>query len=164
MSIPPEQGFRIQQLVQSEGLFLDEQAWDAWLALYEADCEYWVPMWDDDGDLTRDPQREVSLIYYPSRSGLEDRVFRVRTGRSSATTPMFRTTHLRGAPVCEEADGHWLAKFAWSTHAFRQGKTTTYYGRRTLWLRERAGELRIARSHAIVCNDLIDQVLDFYHI
>jgi 3-phenylpropionate/cinnamic acid dioxygenase small subunit len=56
-----------------------------------------------------------------------------------------------------------VAKFAWSTHAFRLGKTITYFGRRTLWLREREGVLRIARSHCLVANDLIDQVLDIYH-
>jgi hypothetical protein len=35
----------------------------------------------------QDPQREISLIYYPNRQGLEDRVFRIKTERSSATMP-----------------------------------------------------------------------------
>ncbi len=69
--------------MQREGLLLDEHAWEQWLELYEPDCEYWVPMWDDDGEPTRDPQSELSLIYYQSRSGLEDRVFRIKTGKSS---------------------------------------------------------------------------------
>ena len=30
-----------------------------------------------------DPQTEISLIYYPNKGGLEDRVFRIRTERSS---------------------------------------------------------------------------------
>jgi 3-phenylpropionate/cinnamic acid dioxygenase small subunit len=165
MQLTPDLAFRAQQLVLQEGLYLDERDWPRWLALYEPDCEYWVPMWDDDGEPTRDPQRELSLIYYTSRSGLEDRVYRIQTGRSAASTPMFRTAHIRSAPVCEPGnDGLLVAKFAWVTHAFRLGKTTTYYGQRTLCLREREGALRIARSHALVSNDLIDQVLDIYHL
>jgi anthranilate 1,2-dioxygenase (deaminating, decarboxylating) small subunit len=165
MNLTPDHAFRAAQLVQLEGLLLDEQDWDRWLALYEPDCEYWVPMWDDDGTPTRDPERELSLIYYASRSGLEDRVFRIRTGQSAASTPMFRTAHVRGAPVCEwSADGLLVARFAWVTYAFRLGKSHSYFGRSTLTLRERDGQLRIARSHILVANDLIDQVLDIYHL
>ena len=44
--------------------------------------------------LITDPQSEVSLIYYAHRGGLEDRVFRIRTERSSATSlPEPRTSH-----------------------------------------------------------------------
>lgn len=164
MPITIEQAHQINQLVQREGMLLDERAWDAWLELYEPDCEYWVPMWDDDGEPTRDPERELSLIFYRARSGLEDRAFRIQTGESSASNPMFRTAHLRTTPLCEEADGMIVARFAWTTHAFRLGKTTTYFGRRTLWLRPHEGGWRIAKSYTIVCNDVIDQVLDFYHL
>ena len=51
-----------------------------------------MPAWDDDDRLTEDPQSEISLIYYPDRQGLEDRVFRIKTERSSATMPDTRTT------------------------------------------------------------------------
>ncbi|WP_406179415.1 aromatic-ring-hydroxylating dioxygenase subunit beta [Streptomyces sp. NBC_01006] len=42
--------------------------------------------WADDDTLTTDPQREISLVHYPSRAGLEDRVFRIRTDCCSATS------------------------------------------------------------------------------
>jgi benzoate/toluate 1,2-dioxygenase beta subunit len=164
MSLSIEQSFRIGELVHREGVLLDDRAWDEWLDLYEPTCEYWVPMWDDDGEPTRDPQRELSLIFYESRSGLEDRVFRIRTGKSSASVPLFRTAHIRSMPLCEIDGEHLVARFNWTTHAFRLGKSLTYFGRRTLWLREREGRLRIARSHALVCNDVIEQVLDIYHL
>lgn len=164
MSVTADQAHQIGQLVQREGMLLDEHAWDRWLELYEPACEYWVPMWDDDGEPSRDPQNELSLIYYQSRSGLEDRVFRINTGRSAASVPLFRTTHIRSAPVCDREDGLFVARFGWVTHAFRLGKSLTYFGRRTLWLREHEGGLRIARSYTLVCNDLIDQVLDVYHL
>ncbi len=164
MLVTADQAYQIGQLVQREGMLLDEHAWEQWLELYEPDCEYWVPMWDDDGKPTRDPQSELSLIYYQSRSGLEDRVFRIKTGKSSASMPLFRTAHIRSTPVCEHADGLFIARFSWATHAFRLGKSHTYFGRRTLWLREHDRNLRIAKSYTLLCNDLIDQVLDVYHL
>ncbi|MCS5932991.1 aromatic-ring-hydroxylating dioxygenase subunit beta [Klebsiella pneumoniae subsp. pneumoniae] len=53
---------------------------------------HWMPAWGDDDQLTRDPQKEISLIYYPNREGLEDRVYRIKTERSGASTPEPRTT------------------------------------------------------------------------
>ena len=83
MTISLEQ---VQQFLYREARALDDRDWDTWLACYAPDVEFWMPAWDDDGELTRDPQREVSLIYYPNKEGLQDRVFRIRTDRSSATS------------------------------------------------------------------------------
>ena len=55
--------------------------------VYAPDVEFFMPSWDDDDRLTTDPHNEVSLIYYPSKQGLEDRVFRIETDRSSASRP-----------------------------------------------------------------------------
>ena len=44
---------------------------------------------------SRTRMREVSLIYYPHKGGLEDRVFRIRTERSSAYLPATS----RGRPI-----------------------------------------------------------------
>ena len=164
MTITIELALQINQLVQIEGQLLDDRNWDQWLSLYEPGCEYWVPMWDDDGEPTTDPQREMSLIYYQSRSGLEDRVFRIKTGKSTASMPLFRTVHIRTSAVCKREGDRICAQFNWSTHAYRLGKSHTYFGRRTLWLREHVQGLLIAKSHTLVCNDLIDQVLDVYHL
>ncbi len=85
---------QVQQFLYREARFLDDRDFDAWLALYAPDVEFWMPSWDDDDQLVTDPQTDVSLIYYDSRCGLEDRVFRIRTERSSATSlPEPRTSH-----------------------------------------------------------------------
>ena len=76
-----------------EARYLDDRDWDNWLALYDEKCTFWVPAWDDDGELTEDPQSEISLIWYGRRASLEDRVFLIRTERSSATIPDTRTNH-----------------------------------------------------------------------
>lgn len=53
-----------------------------------------MPAWDDYDTLTEDPVNEMSLIYCPNRGGIEDRVFRIKTDRSSATSlPEPRTGH-----------------------------------------------------------------------
>src|SRR3546814_2508739 len=84
----------IQRFLGREAAALDAKDWDSWIDLYHPDAEYWVPAWDDSGRLTEDPRREISLIYYPTRAGLEDRVYRIRTGRSSASSPAPRTSHI----------------------------------------------------------------------
>ena len=58
-----------------EARLLDDRAWEEWLQCYAPDAVYWMPAWDDDDTLVDDPQSQVSLIYYPNREGLEDRVF-----------------------------------------------------------------------------------------
>eukprot|EP01136_Pigoraptor_vietnamica_P002355 Opistho-1_new@30219 len=84
----------VQDLIAREAQALDDKNWDAWLGLFTEDVEYWVPAWDSEHVLTSDPQGEMSLIYYSNRSGLEDRVFRLRTERSAASVPLPRTCHM----------------------------------------------------------------------
>ena len=52
-------------------------------------------------------RREISLIYYGIKQGLEDRVFRIRTERSSATSlPEPRTSHnITNVEILEQSDG-----------------------------------------------------------
>ena len=76
-----------------EARLLDDRQWDEWLDLYSESVEYWMPAWDDDDRLTEDPHSQISLIDYPNRNGLEDRVFRIKTERSGASTPEPRTNH-----------------------------------------------------------------------
>jgi hypothetical protein len=76
----------IRQFLYREARFLDDKEWENWLALYAPDVEFWMPAWDDDDQLVTDPQTEISLIWYGNKGGLEDRVFRIGTERSSATS------------------------------------------------------------------------------
>src|SRR5258708_14697214 len=70
------------ELVHREAMYLDEQRWDDWLALYTDDCEYWMPAWKADGTPTTDPQARLSPISSANRAGLEDRTGRTRSGKS----------------------------------------------------------------------------------
>ncbi len=160
----PELQCAVDAFVQQEARCLDERRFADWLELYEPDVEYWVPAWGDDGLPTTDPERELSLIYYASRGGLEDRVFRVQGGHSSASTPPPRTCHLRAPALVVATSDGFEARFNWTTHAFRFNATTSYYGRKKIWLVRHGDTFRIVRSHTWILNDLIDQVIDFYHL
>ena len=106
------------------------QEFEQWLECYREDAEYWMPAWDVDDTLTTDPQSEISLIYYPDRSGLEDRVFRIRTERSSATSiPEPRTNHnITNVEILERRDGEVDVRFNWISYYFRYNHTDHYFG------------------------------------
>src|SRR3979409_232139 len=91
MSTIPLSG--VEAFLYAEARALDDRDWDSWLAFYAPDASFWMPAWDENDKLVEDPQAQISLIYYARRSGLEDRVFRIKTERSSASTPGPRTSH-----------------------------------------------------------------------
>lgn len=47
-----------------EAASLDEQDWDTWLSLFHSDCTFWVPTWLSEHQISFDPQRHLSHIYY----------------------------------------------------------------------------------------------------
>ena len=152
-------------LLHREGRLLDQRDWDAWLALYTEDAEYWIPMWDSEYELTSDPQSQLSLMYYPDRSGLEDRVFRLRTGGSAASTPLPRTCHLvTNIEVTETIEGAQVCA-NWQTASYRHKSTHSFFGYYDyLLVCDAQGDWRIKRKKITVINDLIPDILDFYSV
>jgi len=88
-----------------EALMLDEQRWDEWLALYAEDAVFWIPTYTMQGDPVTNPELSINLIYITSRSGLEDRIYRIRTGQSEASTPLPRTCHMITNVLAAEGSG-----------------------------------------------------------
>ena len=160
----PELSSAARELVTYEG-WLDQRELDAWIALYAEDAEYWLPCWDDEFTLTDNPNNELSLIYYGSRAGLEDRIFRLRTERSLASTPLPRTCHMINiAKVSEDKNGAIVVHSNWTTHAYRLSKAHSFFGQQTHTLRIMDGELKIAKRKIVVANDRIPNVLDIYSV
>jgi 3-phenylpropionate/cinnamic acid dioxygenase small subunit len=165
MGIDPDLRSAAVELIDLEGVLLDQKDWDAWLGLYTEDATYWIPAWDGDHELTKDPDREISLIYYPTGAGLEDRIFRLRTGHSLASTPLPRTVHLTSNHVVNEgADGSCEVRSNWSAHSYRLKKAHTFFGYQEHVLRQEVGRLRIASRKVVVANDLIPNLLDIYSV
>jgi len=124
-----------------------------------------MPCWDDDGTLVTDPEREISLIFYPNRQGLEDRVFRIKTERSSATMPDTRTSHNLSNIEIESVDGLTATvRFNWHTLAHRYQTTCSYFGM-SRYVIDFSGEApRVRNKYVVLKNDYIHQVIDIYHI
>lgn len=144
---------------------LDDKEWDEWLKFYDEDCEYWMPGWTDEDELTTNPHTEISLIYYPNKGGLEDRIFRIKTERSSASTPETRTSHnINNVEILEENETEVKIRFNWHTLSFRYKNTDHYFGTSFYTLKKVDGSYLISNKKIIIKNDYIRQVLDVYHI
>ena len=153
-----------RDIVMSEGWLLDTRQWDAWLALYDPSATYWLPCWLDEDHLTSDPKSQISLIYYSSRAGLEDRVFRIRTGQSLASTPLSRTAHLISIGHAREVDGKVEVGSSWAVHSIRGDAQHVFFGQQTHVFAEGDTGLKIVERRVVLANDRIPNVLDIYSV
>jgi len=78
-----------RRLLEREARFLDQLRYDDWLAMYAAECVYWVPSTPKAGD----PRREIAIMF-DDRRRLEDRIYRMRTGFAWSQAPASRTVRL----------------------------------------------------------------------
>ena len=153
-------------LLAREAVYLDERRWDEWIALFARDCEFWVPTWTAEGNLTQSPQTELSLMYFAGRGGLEDRIVRIRSGRSPAALPLPRTTHLIGNILSVEPPQAERIRLraSWSCHAYfpLMDITHTFFGRAEYELQRRDDLWLIAKKKTILENDRIPVPIDIY--
>ncbi|WP_028224994.1 anthranilate 1,2-dioxygenase small subunit [Paraburkholderia ferrariae] len=155
----------VEQFLYWKAELCDAQSWDEYLDLFDEHSEFHVPQWDSEHVYTTDPKRGMSLIYYANRTGLEDRVFRLRTGKSAASTPLPRTLHqITNVRIVEREGGELEVKANWTTFYARQGNGEHFFGRATYHLRANGSGWKITRKHVLLLNDTINAVLDFYHL
>lgn len=152
----------VVRFLGQEAKLLDDKDWDAWLALYALDAEYWIPSWDSDGTLVTDPTRHVSLIYYKNRGGLEDRVYRIRTGRSASSTPLARTCHTCQVIDVIQSEGAIKVQTNWRVDSDTDHEARSYFGTAYYTLVPQGDSWLIQSKKVVVLNDRIDQVLDVY--
>ncbi|MGN9714446.1 anthranilate 1,2-dioxygenase small subunit [Acinetobacter variabilis] len=158
--------FAVSQFLYRKAALCDAYDWDAYLDLYDEDSEYHIPQWINEHEYVKDPNQGLSYIYYEDRTGLEDRIFRIRTGKAASATPLPRTVHsINNIQVQHREDGLLEVKANWNTFYNRQGLEGYFYGLVTYILRRTDdGDFRIRRQHTLLLNDKIDSVLDFYHV
>lgn len=155
----------VAQFLYREARLLDTEQWDEWLGCYAPEASFWMPAWDDDDQLTTNPQTEISLIYYPDRQGLEDRVFRIKTERSSATLPDTRTSHnLTNIEVESWQDKQVTVCFNWQTLSYRYKTVSNYFGSSRYVIDFSGTHPQILSKYVVLKNDYINQVIDIYHI
>lgn len=155
-------------LLYREAALLDERRWDDWLALFTPDAEYWVPAWRNEDEPTSDPRAELSLIYYRTRAGLEDRVWRVQSRRSVASAVLPRTQHAVTNIRLAEGSGPALLKLRsnWTTQQFlpKEKEVEIYFGRQEHDWQLVGGSWRIVRKKVLLLNDYLNAKLDFYNL
>lgn len=153
-----------QQLVYRELRALDDQDWPTWLSYYHPDAEYWVPAWDKGLRPTTDPQRELSLIYCASRRGLEERVSRLVSGRSPASTPLRRTAHavtnLLVERTADQLQVH--AVFHTMTYDWVARRDQTFFGTSTYRFHATDAGWLIRHKRQVLMNDALPGMVDFY--
>ena len=155
----------IQAFLYQEARAQGEKRWADWLACYADDVDYFMPSWDDNDTLTTDPHNEVSLIYYPSKQGLEDRVFRIETDRSSASTPDTRYNRaISNVEILAQDETRVDLCFNWTTHNFRYDITDVYFGTARYLLDTTGPKPLIKKKYIVLKSDLIHHMLDVYHI
>jgi 3-phenylpropionate/cinnamic acid dioxygenase small subunit len=154
-------------LLYQEAAYLDERRWAEWLALYTEDAEFWLPAWDEDGRPTDDPQTQLSLIYYNNRAGLEDRIWRIQSGLSPASSPQIRTCHLiTNVRITNVVNDHPHVSSHWQVQIYRPEKqqASSYFGFYEHVLRLQGKSLQIARKKITLLNDVVESALDICHV
>lgn len=155
----------ICNFLYKEARYLDDRQWDEWLECYDEEVEYWMPSWRDDDQPSENPRTEVSLIYYPNKNGLVDRVFRIKTERSSASTPEPRTSHnLSNIEVLNQDGDEAEVRYNFLTMNHRYRETDSFFGTTYVTLSKASGEIKITKKKIVLKNDYIRQVIDVYHI
>lgn len=156
----------IAAFLYAEARALDDRDFDGWLDFYHEDCDFWMPAWDDYDRLTEDPQTEISLIYYPDKQGIIDRVFRIKTDRSSATSlPEPRTQHhISNIEILSRDEGIVKLRFNWQTLSYRYAATDQHWGTSFYTIDTRGERPLIASKKVVLKNDHIHHVIDVYHI
>ena len=156
-----------RELIAREAHYLDSQSWEQWIDLYTDDAVFWIPAWRDESTLTSDPQKELSFIHLKGRAFLEERVHRIKSGRSISSVPMPRTAHLVTSSIVEtEKDGGLLVRSIWSSHVYlhKDNAMVTYAGRYEHSLVPHEDRLRIRQKKIILINDYLISKLDFFYV
>lgn len=153
-------------VVQRDGILLDERRWDEWLDLYAPDCVFWAPMWRNETELVESSDEGLSHFYYEDRRGLEDRLLRIRSGKSPASNPLPRTAHMAGnvaltaPPEPERID----LRATWTCHVLllRARAEQVYFGRAEYSLAASPAGWKIRRKKVVLLNDTIKSLVDIY--
>ncbi len=158
--------YEVEQLLYREVYCLDLRKWAEWLALFTEDVEYWMPAWVSEEELAHDPATQLSMIHIRNRDELDDRVFRINTRDSYASTPLPRYCHVLGNVLIIDADAPMIAASAsWTVHQYAEAKGARVHGGRYEYgLRREDGDLKIARKKIIFLNDRVDVPIDIYNI
>ena len=155
------------ELLHREAQLLDDRQWTDWLSLYAEDAQFWIPAWIDEHRLTDDPDRQVSMMYMNSKRQLAERVSRATSRKTVTAMPLPRTMHMIANIQLGPARPDRIelrANGTITSHHPRTATTHVIAARYSYALRLVAGEWLIASKKAIILNDRLPGMVDFYSI
>jgi benzoate/toluate 1,2-dioxygenase beta subunit len=138
-----------RMLLEREARLLDQGRFEDWLALYAAECIYWIPATPGG-----DPRREVAVAF-DDRRRLEDRIYRLRTGHAWSQAPASRTVRLvTNVEVFASRGERLMVRSNFLTADFRNGETRYWCGWCGHRLRPRDGrhEIEVRQVNLIDCD------------
>lgn len=104
----------IRDFLVREASFFDDGEFDRWLDCYHPDAEFWIPAGSEGSELCGAPQREVSLIHYSNRRGIEQRISHIRAAHLSSASSEIRTCHnVTNMEILEERGEVVDVRFEW---------------------------------------------------
>jgi 3-phenylpropionate/cinnamic acid dioxygenase small subunit len=144
----------IENSLYREARFMDEHAYDEWLALWTEDALYWVPANEDDID----PQRHVSIVY-ENKARLEDRIARLKSGAAYAQDPKSRLRRVNSNIEIKESENGELTVYSnFNLTALRRSRMETFAGCTIHTLRPEGDSFKIAYKKVMLINN--DEVIN----
>jgi len=157
----------LAHLLSLEARLLDEARYNEWLELYTPDCLFWMPAWREDGTLTEDPDRELSMIFYRGRRNLEDRFKRLNSGHSVASNARTRVSHMVTNVMLDEADegtARTRSAFHVDVYDLRINESYAFFGSYFHAFVRQNGSWKISEKVIRLQNEVIPTMLDIYSI
>lgn len=140
---------KCRMVLHREARLLDQGRFEDWLAMYAAQCVYWVPATPGG-----DPRREVAVAF-DDRRRLEDRVYRLRTGHAWSQSPASRTARLvSNVEVFPHSDDSVMVRSSFLLSEWRVGDKQLWSGWCGHRLRYRGGryEIEVRQVNLIDCD------------
>ena len=149
-----------------EARLLDARRWREWLELYSDDAVFWVPAYTDHSELVTDPELQINLIYITSKKGLDERIFRIETGDSVASTPTPRTCHLITNVVVTGLDrGEVALRANWQVASYTNDRGAVLRnGHYQFLLLGEPGNFRITRKKIVMLEEKMESFIDVYSV
>jgi 3-phenylpropionate/cinnamic acid dioxygenase small subunit len=145
----------VEQFLYAEAALLDHWQVEAWLALFTADCRYWVPTISEAEGEDEDPADDLSLIY-DDHDMLEDRVLRLHSAAVHSQNPRTRTRRLIGNVRVEPlTDGELRVRSYFTLHAARLDREHVLGGEYEHLLRREDGRWRIRQKKVLLVNSAV---------
>lgn len=156
-SIPVQE---FEQFIFGEVRCIDERRWDDWLALFDEDGDYWIPLSPDD----ENPNESLSIAY-EDRTKLALRCRRYSHPLAHSQIPVSRTSHMVSNVMLDDSDDkadEYRIYAQFTMREYRQNKRVDWDGTFFYQLRKNGDSFKIKRKTILLVDS--DAELETIHV